>query len=497
MATENGSCCCKHTHQSNASSKDAIEKAYYAAIEKLNKRQSSPETIEKIKASGKLLNENSVAEFEAYLEKIGYKVEDLDRLNIVHVTGTKGKGSTCAFVSSIMQQVDNPHKLKVGLFTSPHLIEACERIRIDGKPISKQMFTKYFNDVYDRLTSATPPLRKVDPNTRDIPVYFRFINLMAVHVFLSEGVDVAIMEVGVGGQYDSTNAVRKPVVCGIASLGLDHQSSLGSTIESVAWHKAGIIKDGVPAFTVPQEDAAIEVIRSRAAERNAPVAITEPLPIGKYQLGIPGDHQRINAALAETLCREWVRIKTPNVDAAKVDSWVTKGIRLASWPGRSQTFVSPRHHNLTWHVDGAHTVESMTACAKWFAGERATWSGQSVLLFNAAHERSFDDLLQTLKKHAGKGEFVEAIFCPNLTSRADSQNSTVHKDEKLTQQHESARIWTELSGNTATKVFPNINAAVDYVESKYGSDSSAETHVLATGSLHLVGGVLDAAKGSI
>ncbi|KAJ1882702.1 Folylpolyglutamate synthetase [Coemansia sp. RSA 486] len=463
----------------------------------LNSLQTNHATIQISKSSDARKVEDSIPEFESFIEKIGYNVDDLNKLNIIHIAGTKGKGSTCAFASSIMQQVDNPHKLKVGLFTSPHLIEARERIQINGKPISKELFTKYFYETYNRLQSPTPPLRKVSALSPDMPMYFYFLNLMAIHTFLSEGVDVAIMEVGIGGQYDSTNAVRKPVVCGIASLGIDHQALLGFTIESVAWHKAGIIKDNVPAFTVPQEDAAIEVIRSRAAERNAPVAITEPLPVGKYQLGIPGDHQRINAALAEALCREWIRIKTPDVDAAKVDSWVTKGIRLASWPGRSQTFVSPRHHNLTWHVDGAHTVESMTACAKWFAGERATWSGQSVLLFNAAHERSFDDLLQTLKKHAGSDEFIEAIFCPNLTNRADSQSFVVQSDEKLTQQHESARIWTELSGNTATKVFPNINAAVDYVESKYGSSNNAETHVLVTGSLHLVGGVLDSAKGSI
>ncbi|KAJ2232376.1 Folylpolyglutamate synthetase [Coemansia sp. RSA 485] len=449
------------------------------------------------KASGSRKVEDSIPEFEAFIEKIGYKVEDLDRLNIIHVTGTKGKGSTCAFVSSIMQQVNSPCKLKVGMLTSPHLIEACERIQINGKPISKEMFTKYFYETYNRLQSPTPPLRKVLPSSPCIPGYGRFIFLLAIHAFLTEGVDVAIIEVGIGGQYDSTNTVRKPVVCGIASLGIDHQAILGSTIESIAWHKAGIIKDNVPAFTVPQDDAAIEVIRSRAAERNAPLTVTEPLQIGKYQLGIPGDHQRINAALAEALCREWIRVKMPHVDATKVDSWVTDGICLASWPGRSQTFISPRHHNLTWHVDGAHTIESMTACAKWFAGERATWSGQSVLLFNAAHERSFNDLLQTLKKHAGEGEFIEAVFCPNLTNRADSQSFVVQNDEKLTQQHESARIWTELSGNPATKVFPNINAAVEYVENKYGSSNNVETHVLATGSLHLVGGVLDSAKGSI
>ncbi|KAJ2600472.1 Folylpolyglutamate synthetase, partial [Coemansia sp. RSA 1721] len=441
MCTENNSACC-HSKQAPVASQSPNTESYASAIRDLNSLQTNHATIQISKSSDARKVEDSIPEFESFIEKIGYNVDDLNKLNIIHIAGTKGKGSTCAFASSIMQQVDNPHKLKVGLFTSPHLIEARERIQINGKPISKELFTKYFYETYNRLQSPTPPLRKVSALSPDMPMYFYFLNLMAIHTFLSEGVDVAIMEVGIGGQYDSTNAVRKPVVCGIASLGIDHQALLGFTIESVAWHKAGIIKDNVPAFTVPQENAAIEVIRSRAAERNAPVAITEPLPIGKYQLGIPGDHQRINAALAETLCREWVRIKTPNVDAAKVDSWVTKGIRLASWPGRSQTFVSPRHHNLTWHVDGAHTVESMTACAKWFAGERATWSGQSVLLFNAAHERSFDDLLQTLKKHAGKGEFVEAIFCPNLTSRADSQNSTVHKDEKLTQQHESARIWT-------------------------------------------------------
>ncbi|KAJ1879512.1 Folylpolyglutamate synthetase, partial [Coemansia sp. RSA 486] len=434
-----------------------------SAIGVLNSLQIKNAALKMPKASGSRKVEDSIPEFEAFIEKIGYKVEDLDRLNIIHVTGTKGKGSTCAFVSSIMQQVNSPCKLKVGMLTSPHLIEACERIQINGKPISKEMFTKYFYETYNRLQS----------------------------------VDVAIIEVGIGGQYDSTNTVRKPVVCGIASLGIDHQAILGSTIESIAWHKAGIIKDNVPAFTVPQDDAAIEVIRSRAAERNAPLTVTEPLQIGKYQLGIPGDHQRINAALAEALCREWIRVKMPHVDATKVDSWVTDGICLASWPGRSQTFISPRHHNLTWHVDGAHTIESMTACAKWFAGERATWSGQSVLLFNAAHERSFNDLLQTLKKHAGEGEFIEAVFCPNLTNRADSQSFVVQNDEKLTQQHESARIWTELSGNPATKVFPNINAAVEYVENKYGSSNNVETHVLATGSLHLVGGVLDSAKGSI
>ncbi|KAJ2854201.1 Folylpolyglutamate synthetase [Coemansia asiatica] len=242
----------------------------------------------------------------------------------------------------------------------------------------------------------------------------------------------------------------------------------------------------------------MDVIRSRAAERNAPLSVAEPLTTDKYKLGIPGDHQRINAALAEALCRKWIDTKMPEVDVAKIDEWVAEGIRQASWPGRSQTFVSPRHQNLTWHVDGAHTVESIAACAKWFAAEKEQFTGQCVLLFNAAHERSFDVLLQTLNKHSGECEFVEAVFCPNISDRADSVNFTVDRDEKLGQQHGSAKKWAELSGNETTKVLPTINAAVEYIESKYGSASTnSETHVLATGSLHLVGGVLDVAKGQL
>ncbi|KAJ1641699.1 Folylpolyglutamate synthetase, partial [Coemansia asiatica] len=262
MCTETNAACCHFEHASSDPLPLKIE-SYESAVKDLGGLQSNYATVQMVRATGGLLNQHSIPEFEAFMEKIGYNVDDLDKLNIIHVTGTKGKGSTCAFVNSILQQVDSPNKkLKIGLFTSPHLIEVRERIQIDGKPISEELFAKYFYETYNRLRSKSPPLRKVSPTSPYMPMYFRFLNLMAVHVFLSEGIDVAIMEVGVGGQYDSTNAVRKPVVCGIASLGLDHQSTLGSTIESIAWHKAGIIKDNIPAITVPQENTAMDVIRS-------------------------------------------------------------------------------------------------------------------------------------------------------------------------------------------------------------------------------------------
>ncbi|KAJ2907743.1 Folylpolyglutamate synthetase, partial [Coemansia aciculifera] len=313
------------------------------------------------------------------MEKIGHDVSELDGLHIIHVTGTKGKGSTCAFVQSLLSQLPG---LKIGLFTSPHLIEVRERIQINGSPLSRASFAKYFYETFDGLRAPEPPLRRVSASSPDMPMYFRFLTLMAYHVFLKERVAVAIMEVGMGGEFDSTNIVSRPAVCGIASLGLDHQSELGSTIAEIAWHKAGIIKQGVPVFTVPQaEPVALDVIRSRAVERQAPEpVVVSPLAEGAFALGIDGAHQRTNAALAVALCREWVRTHAIGHPAIEDDTWIARGLAQARWPGRSQTFEAS---SAVWHVDGAHTAESMAACAAWFRGQAAK-GAKCVLLFNAA-----------------------------------------------------------------------------------------------------------------
>ncbi|KAJ2654609.1 Folylpolyglutamate synthetase [Coemansia sp. RSA 1200] len=522
---------------SSSSSSSSIAAAdsgetYEAAVRDLNGLQTNYQILEQIRASGGRLNEYSIPEFEAFLEKMGHAVGDLDKLNVIHVAGTKGKGSTCAFVASILSQLPTTTtsgsgggRLKVGLFTSPHLIEVRERIQINGAPISRALFAQYFYETYNALRSPTPALRRVAKESPDMPMYFRFLTLMAFHAFLREHVDVAVVEVGVGGEYDSTNAVRRPVVCGITSLGLDHQITLGSTIQQIAWHKAGIIKHAVPVYTVAGQDpAALGVIRERAAERSAPLRVAGPdaeLSGCPVQLGIAGAHQRTNAALAAALCREWVArtaaslvvgtLSSSGEDA--VDAAVVAGLRCASWPGRSQTFASPRcGPRLTWHVDGAHTVESMAACARWFAQTQqqpsAAGSARRVLLFNAAHARNASQLLATLVESGGSsgGGFCEAVFCPNVSRRSDSTNVTVFTDPDLGPQKEAAAAWSRLAaemasaGSAATTVLPSIDDAVAYIESKYcgaANDAVPPTHVLATGSLHLVGGVLDVAKGSI
>ena len=194
---------------------------------------------------------------------------DFDQLNPIHIAGTKGKGSTSSFISSILAQY-LPTKASihaervptsVGLYTSPHLRFVRERIQINNQTLSEEAFAKYFFEVWDRLEESAAKSGHKDPkSTETKPVYFRFLTLMALHSYMQEKVGSAVLECGIGGEYDSTNILIKPSATGVTSLGIDHTAMLGDTIESIAWHKAGVFKEGVPAFTAPQPEAALKVL---------------------------------------------------------------------------------------------------------------------------------------------------------------------------------------------------------------------------------------------
>ena len=199
---------------------------------------------------------------------------DFDRLKPIHIAGTKGKGSTSAFVSAILSQYrPSARPSKIGLYTSPHLRFVRERIQLNNQPISEEKFARYFFDVWDRLEAAAKSAETpTDAPTK--PVYFRYLTLMALHAYLEEGVDTAVVECGIGGEYDSTNILARPSVTAVTSLGIDHVAMLGSTLPEIAWHKAGIFKENVPAFTVPQPKSALAVLHARADERRAPLSAT-------------------------------------------------------------------------------------------------------------------------------------------------------------------------------------------------------------------------------
>ncbi|XP_071430567.1 folylpolyglutamate synthase, mitochondrial isoform X2 [Pithys albifrons albifrons] len=459
------------------------------AIRMLNTLQTNASYLEQVKRE----RGDPQAQLEAmrgFLERSGLKVEDLDRLNIIHVTGTKGKGSACAFTECILRS----YGLKTGFYSSPHLVQVRERIRINGQPISKDLFNKYFWLVYNRLEETK------DLVHASMPAYFRFLTIMAFHVFLQEKVDLAVVEVGIGGAYDCTNIIRAPVVCGVSSLGIDHTSILGDTMEKIAWQKGGIFKPGVPAFTVAQPERPLEVLRERAQERKCPLYLCPDLDefeegCQALELGLAGAHQRSNAALALQLARTWLQRRgcqgkaggwrwavrphcgcqglsvmpvppglgelkevPPSTELAEkpvplaptfrpTDAMI-QGLRDTEWLGRTQMLS---HGPVTWYLDGAHTTSSIQACVRWF--RQATLNQDKlhdgsevrVLVFNATGDRDTAALLKLLLPC----HFDYAVFCPNFTevsvaNNADQQNFNVTLENALTRCLENQRTWTRL-----------------------------------------------------
>uniref|UniRef100_A0A6I8NEW9 Folylpolyglutamate synthase n=2 Tax=Ornithorhynchus anatinus TaxID=9258 RepID=A0A6I8NEW9_ORNAN len=433
---------------------------YQDAVRTLNTLQTNAGYLEQMKRE----RGDPQAQLEAmkqYLVRSGLQVEDLDQLNIIHVTGTKGKGSTCAFTERILRN----YGLKTGFYSSPHLVQVRERIRIDGQPISPEMFTKYFWRLYHRLEETK------DASCASMPPYFRFLTILAFHVFLQEKVDLAVVEVGIGGAYDCTNIIRKPVVCGISSLGIDHTSILGDTIEKIAWQKGGIFKPGVPAFTVSQPERPLQVLKDRARCLPCPLYLCPNLDVLEEEeqvlgLGLAGDHQRDNAALALQLARSWLqqhghkgigepkvprqgpRRILPSAPVFRPTLLMQQGLRDTEWLGRTQVL---QHGPLTWYLDGAHTTSSIQAGVRWFRqaalNQEKPNNGSEVrvLLFNASGDRDTAALLKLLQPC----QFDYAVFCPNFAEvstvgNADQQNFTVTLDHMLTRCLENQKQWNGL-----------------------------------------------------
>ncbi|KIY74166.1 FolC bifunctional protein [Cylindrobasidium torrendii FP15055 ss-10] len=484
-------------------------RTYRDAVDCLNTLQSNASAL----AAGKRLSDVAIPEMLAYLERTGYKPEDLNRLNVLHITGTKGKGSTSAFTSSILTKIRPDWK--VGLYTSPHLVAVRERIRVNGKPLSEEQFTKYFFELWDRLEHN--PRRKEDCMP-DKPGYFRFITLLAFHAFLDLKVDATVLEVGVGGAYDSTNIVPKPRVTGITALGIDHVTVLGKTLSDIAWQKSGIFKKGVPALSVDQPEEGMVVLEKRAEELGASRFTVTPLLSGlrDTKLGLAGEHQIQNANLAVHLAQTFLDSHA----TVELTPIIAAGLAETKWPGRCQTVVEPTSSKLTWYLDGAHTVESLDCCMQWHATPAAGLALSStraehrrVLVFNCTMGRSGPSFLKTMLtrtesqlKLVGSEEnadtyFDDVIFCTNVTYadgafKGDLTAVAIPQSEltELTVQHQLEQAWKELVPSFPSEsihVVPSIEHAVNIV--RRISESAPSTGVLVCGSLHLVGGVIEVA----
>ncbi|MCK7525147.1 MAG: bifunctional folylpolyglutamate synthase/dihydrofolate synthase [Ignavibacteriales bacterium] len=288
-----------------------------------------------------------------------------NRFLSVHVAGTNGKGSVSAMLAGIMRA----HGLRTGLYTSPHLARVEERIRVDGKMIA----AKRFRDSLERLKGVIDGLM-AERRLVYHPTYFEVLTALAFLEFAEREVDIAVLEVGMGGRFDATNVVR-PLVSVITTIAKDHEEHLGATLEKIAFEKAGIFKRGVPAVCGVASGPALGEIRRIAAERDAPLTevfgegrALETVRVrdgyrfvytgerGRYAFtpGLAGRHQGANAAVAiattEVLSRVWKPLDKKRVIAA---------IREACWEGRLETV---RRRPLVL-LDGAHNPEGAEALA--------------------------------------------------------------------------------------------------------------------------------------
>lgn len=443
----------------------------------------------------------------------------LSDLSIIHVAGTKGKGSTCAMVDAMLLSCG----YSTGRFTSPHLFDIRERICLSGKLISEEAFEKYANWCWDRCAA-------LGEEGIEMPHFFRFMTLLAFVVFLEENVDVVILEVGMGGRLDATNIIQNPVVCGITSLGYDHMEVLGSSLEMIAWEKAGIFKTGTAAITLPQKPEAMASLQKRAQEIEVNLSLAAPVENYVNAENLVGPlfsaaYQVENVALAIALVHEWERCKAavkPGNDCAsrlqelaekKIPSPYLSGLKSLKWPGRASIVEDPQGSgNLLFFLDGAHTVESMEECAKWFAtSTRGNRRPKNILLFNCTGIRDAHALLKSLQHTMfdWQTKIHHAIFAPLNSSKKTFTSTCGDEPKNLSRQHDHHNIWkmvnTELDTQVACSavdshdscvhvclepIQPSLSAVIASLRQTAEEESGCTYRVLVTGSLFLVGDVL-------
>jgi len=384
-------------------------------------------------------------------------------LRCVHIAGTKGKGSTAAMVAAIARAAGR----RVGLFTSPHLITFRERIRIDDALIPEAAFTA----LVEELRAVIEPMRT---SADGAPTFFEACTLLAFCWFARQQVELAVLETGMGGRLDATNVVT-PLVTGLTTIALDHQTELGDTLVLIAAEKAGIIKPGVPVVSAPQEPDAAEVIACVAATHGSPHyrvgAEIRLLPAtsGAWDFTVAGRldryvdlfcpllgaHQQRNAAVAIGLAECLREAGEPITPAA-----IRAGIAGVTWPGRLQTL---RERPLLL-VDGAHDPASIAALLA--ALDRHYPGRPRIFILGFSREKDWPQMLRQLAPTTRA-----CLLTAAATSRATAPSLLAAEAQALGIPHTLA---------------PDVAAAIAQALTHAGPDDL----ICVTGSLYAVGDAL-------
>lgn len=382
-------------------------------------------------------------------------------IKIIHVAGTNGKGSVCAYLNAMLLAGGK----KTGLFTSPHLVRINERFQINGEDVSDEQFL----DAFLKVEKAA---KEYEAEGEGHPSYFETLFLMGMLIFKEAGVEYLVMETGLGGRLDATNVVEKPLACIITSISRDHTEYLGDTLEAIAGEKAGIIKAGVPLIYDASQPGPASVIAAKAKEMGSPAWPMEPsfyemktqsregitftfaYPGGeKAELAIPyvAKYQMMNASLAFYM----MHILQDVHDIPK--NVLAEGLSKIKWPCRME-MAAPGVI-----IDGAHNedgIAQFVSTAGYFAKEN-----EITILFTAVADKHYHEMI---------GEICEGIH-PSHVVATQIDGSRVVPAEVLAEDFRKA-------GCTDVCAEPEIGAAYEKALGKKGSGM-----LFCVGSLYLAG----------
>ena len=357
---------------------------------------------------------------------------------VLHVAGTNGKGSVCAMIDSIARA----DGYRTGLFTSPHLVTYRERIRVDGTMIEE-------HEVARGLTRIRNLAADWDPH----PTFFEITTALALDHFKKWDCELIVLETGLGGRLDATNALT-PVVSVITPIGYDHQKWLGTTLEEIAGEKAGIIKPEIPVVAAKQLSAAEKVVRARATKCNARLTFVSD-PHTSSGVGLAGTHQQDNAAVAVAALR------AGNIEIS--EDAIVRGLASVQWPGRFQQWDERTI------VDGAHNAAGAEVLAKtWreqFGGKRAS------VILSVLRDKDVAAIWHALAPIAAR------VILPSIRS------------ERAVPPPELATIISAIAPTLPCSINPSVSAALT-------SAREMPEPILITGSLHFAGEALATLRGN-
>lgn len=385
--------------------------------------------------------------------------------DVVHVGGTNGKGSVSALVASVLRRSGH----RVGLYTSPHLVRFAERIQVDGAPVTDNQLIEWAEEVVPEVEAREA-------------TFFEAATVLAFHAFARSKVDIAVVEVGLGGRLDSTNVVE-PLVTTITNIGLDHAHYLGDTLDAIALEKAGIIKPGVPIVTGVPDGPILDLIRGVAEERGAPFihasgadktwwetdaqstrvsVATEAWGDVKAEFGLAGAHQALNGVVALKTLEQLPARYRPTADE------VIEGLASAVWPGRfERRLIDGRF----WLFDVAHNVPGVEALLESASdvGLGRPW----IAVMGVQNDK--DWIPMTAKVAAAVQTLILTVPPSSATSRRwDPAEAAEH-----------VRGSAEACEDLEVIVLPDLTEALDRAAAV--AADAPEATILVTGSCHTVG----------